>query len=561
MNTVSIKWKTVFLLAALVAVGLLSLYLVGGPSIIHPIRMIVPGRRLMNDESCSHLDQQIEYLEKLVKMNEKKHADTLERLRLQNADTRKMLDVQRELVKELERRNRQLIDKMSNIDSGRPRRKKDDYRLAPQIKPDTLRILNIQQHSEFEVIPYTSFSKDRLYQLDSGMFNKPELPANGDKKKEFDEIMDTALSILNEANDGDDYQYTAYDLLQGYWRTDRKIGTQYELYFHSRGKRHIYEHLQLFRPFAPIQKVQLQNYDKRNEWINMIVPLSGRLETFQQFMEMFVEQCIKKDQKIFLTLVYFGGDGLQEVKDVLASVESNLHYTHYKVIEKMEDFSRGLGLLAGAEAWDNGNVLLFFCDVDIFLKGGFLDRCRLNAVPATRVYYPIVFSLYNPSVVYSSQRDIPHWREQLVVTRESGFWRTFGFGMTCMYRSDFLFMRGFDTKIQGWGYEDVKLYRKLVQSNIDIIRSPDPGIFHLWHEKHCDPHLPPVQYNMCLGSKAIGEASHAQLGMLAFKELKEENERLHKDEVEGQGDPDQELDPNQGLEQINDMFDNLDTAL
>ena len=556
MYPVTIRWKAVFSLIGLIVAVLLCLHLVGGPSLIHPIRMIAHRRHLMNDDSCSHLDQQIKYLETLVKVNERKNTDTLERLRAQNADLRKKLDVQRELVKELERRNRQLMDKMSNVDTGRPRGKKEDYRLAPQIRPDTLRTLNIQQSSEFEVIPYTSFSRDRLYQLDSGMLNKPELPANGDKKQDFDEMMDTALNILNNNADSESYQYTVYDLLQGYWRTNKRIGTQYELYFHSKGKRHIYEHIQLFRPFAPIQKVQVQTYDKRSEWINVIVPLSGRVDTFKQFMEMFVEQGIKKDQKIFLTLVYFGSDGLQEVKDILASISEQHQFTSYKVIERAEEFSRGVGLFAGAESWDKGNVLLFFCDVDIFFKDGFLDRCRLNAVPATRVYYPIVFSLYNPSIVYGSKKaEIPYWRNQLVLSRESGFWRTFGFGMTCMYRSDFLFMRGFDTRIQGWGYEDVKLYRKLVQSNIDIIRSPDPGIFHLWHEKHCDPHLPPVQYNMCLGSKAIGEASHAQLGMLAFRELKEENERLHETVDEG------DVDPDANLEQINDMFDNMDTAL
>ena len=522
---------------------------------MHPMSLIVRGRRLMNDESCSQLGQQVEYLEMLVKLNDRKHADTLERIRAQSADTRKKLDVQRELVKELERRNRQLIDKMSYVETGGQRKRKDDYRLAPQIKPDILRTLNIQRHNEFEVIPYTSFSKDRLYQLDSGMLNKPELPATGDKRQEFDEMMDKALSILNKNGDSDTYQYTAYDLLQGYWRTDKRVGTQYELYFHSMGKKHVYEHVQLFRPFAPIQKVQVQNYDKRNEWVNIIVPLSGRIETFKLFVEMFVEECIKKDQRVFLTVVYFGNDGLQDVKDILTLVDKEHHFTHYKVIERKDNFSRGVGLFAGAEAWDKGNVLLFFCDVDIYFKDGFLDRCRLNAAPATRVYYPIVFSLYNPSIVYSDRKKIPHWKEQLVLARDSGFWRTFGFGMTCMYRSDFLFMRGFDTKIQGWGYEDVKLYRKLVQSNIDIVRSPDPGIFHLWHEKQCDPHLQPAQYNMCLGSKAVGEASHAQLGMLAFRELKEENERLH-----GQVDY-SDLDPDVDLEQINNMFDNIDTVL
>ena len=555
MHPVSIRWKAVFSLIGLIVAVLLCLHLVGGPSLIHPMRILTHRRHLMNDESCSHLDQQIKYLETLVKVNDRKNTDTLERLRAQNADLRKKLDVQRELVKELERRNRQLMDKMSNVDTGRPRGKKEDYRLAPQIRPDTLRTLNIQQSSEFEVIPYASFSKDRLYQLDSGMLNKPELPANGDKKRDFDEMMDTALNILNKNTDSESYQYTVYDLLQGYWRTNKRIGTQYELYFHSKGKRHIYEHIQLFRPFAPIQKVQVQTYDKRNEWINIIVPLSGRVETFKLFIEMFVEQGIKKDQKIFLTLVYFGSDGLQEVKDLLALASEQHHFTNYKIIERADEFSRGVGLFAGAESWDKGNVLLFFCDVDIFFKDGFLDRCRLNAVPATRVYYPIVFSLYNPSIVYDSNKEIPYWRDQLVLSRESGFWRTFGFGMTCMYRSDFLFMRGFDTKIQGWGFEDVKLYRKLVQSNIDIVRSPDPGIFHLWHEKHCDPHLPPIQYNMCLGSKAIGEASHAQLGMLAFRELKEENKRLHETVDEG------DMDPDVKLEQINDMFDNMDTAL
>ena len=105
MHPVNIRWKAVFSLIGLIVGVLVCLHLVGGPSLIHPMRMIANRRHLMNDDSCSHLDQQIRYLETLVKVNERKNTDTLERLRAENADLRKKLDVQRELVKELERRN------------------------------------------------------------------------------------------------------------------------------------------------------------------------------------------------------------------------------------------------------------------------------------------------------------------------------------------------------------------------------------------------------------------------------------------------------------------------
>ena len=485
------------------------------------------GRSVSNIDhhNCRELEIQLEYLQTLMKAEEQKHSDSMERLRAQGVETKRKLDTQRDLVTELERRNRQLIEKLQHVESGGPRRLDDDYRLAPDISPYKVRTLNIQQRSEFEVIPYTSFGKDRLYSLEMGMVNKPEATAIGDRLVEMDQVMETALEILN--SEDENQQYTFHDLLEGYTRLKRTVGTQYDMYFRVKDKKHVFQQVQLFRPFAPVQKVQVQTYDRQSEWINLIVPLAGRIDQFKLFIDMFAETCIQKDQRVFLTLVYFGTEGREEAKEILEKVAEKHHYTHYKFITKNESFSRGAGLLAGAQAWNQGNVLLFFCDVDIVFKSEFLDRCRLNAAPSSKIFYPIVFSLYNPSVVYSEQSTVPNWKEQLVLTRQSGFWRTFGFGMTCQYRSDFLSMRGFDTNIQGWGFEDVKLYRKFIQSSVEVVRAPDQGIFHLWHEKTCDPLLPPTQYRMCLGSKAMSEASHEHLGRLAFKELILENEKLH----------------------------------
>ncbi|XP_035523868.1 chondroitin sulfate N-acetylgalactosaminyltransferase 1 [Morone saxatilis] len=386
----------------------------------------------------------------------------------------------------------------------------------------------IRLPSEYAVVAFESFTLQRVYQLEMGLTRHPEeKPVRKDKREELGEVLEMALHSLNTPSSQQDSRiaaeksqtskvYSMSDFIEGITRTERDKGTLYELTFRGESSNE-FRRLVLFRPFGPLLKVKNERVDTVNVPINIIVPLSRRTDKFKQFMHNFREVCVRQDGRVHLTVVYFGKEQMSEVRSTLENTSREVNFKNYTLLQLDEEFSRGRGLDVGARAWKGGNVLLFFCDVDIYFTADFLNTCRLNTQPGKKVFYPVLFSQYNPTLIYGGPEHIPPVEQQLVIKKDTGFWRDFGFGMTCQYRSDFINIGGFDIDIKGWGGEDVHLYRKYLHSNLLVVRAPSRGLFHLWHEKHCADELPPDQYRMCMQSKAMNEASHGQLGMLFFR--------------------------------------------
>ncbi|XP_029553859.1 chondroitin sulfate N-acetylgalactosaminyltransferase 2 isoform X2 [Salmo trutta] len=381
--------------------------------------------------------------------------------------------------------------------------------------------------SEYALVPFESFTSSKVYQLEMGLTRHPEeKPVRKDRRDELVEVIEAALDVINNPDEEDGQEddvpmqrqtYTESHFTEGLYRTERDKGTLYELFF-AKDDSDNFRHVTLFRPFGPLMKVRSTSVETSGVIINIIVPLAGRTEAFSQFLHNFREVCIEHDRRVHLTVVYFGQEGLQEVKSYLEKMSREASFSNYTLIPVDEEFSRGRGLDIGAHTWKKGDVLMFFCDVDIYFTLDYLNTCRLHTAPNKRVFYPVVFSLYNPAIVYGNLELAPPIESQLIHKKDAGFWRDFGFGMTCQYRSDFLNIGGFDLEVKGWGVEDVHLYRKYLRSDLIVTRTPVSGLFHLWHEKQCADELTPEQYRMCIQSKAMNEASHSHLGMLVFRE-------------------------------------------
>jgi chondroitin sulfate N-acetylgalactosaminyltransferase 1/2 len=178
---------------------------------------------------------------------------------------------------------------------------------------------------------------------------------------------------------------------------------------------------------------------------------------------------------------------------------------------------------------------MFFCDIDIIFNQNFLDLCRFNTRRTEQVYFPILYSFYNPSLSNATSLEELYKRIEspketsftasdvgklnLTINDEIGTWRPSGFGMACLYQEDFESIGGFGDYIAKnvWGGEDLHLFRKFLKSKLSVFRAITPGLFHMYHQKHCDKlKMTEVQFNECMMVKISSEASLKSLGLLHF---------------------------------------------
>lgn len=270
--------------------------------------------------------------------------------------------------------------------------------------------------------------------------------------------------------------------------------------------------LKFLSPFQSYESSK-EMLEPRQRKVNILVPLSGRYDTFVRFMENFEKVCLIPKQNVKLSVILVDSESYQNKgKHMQLIKEYNKKYpkADLSVIPMTGNFSRGFALELGSSQVDN-DTLLFFCDVDLIFTGDALQRCRDNAVQGRQIYFPVVFSEYNPKIVYA---DKAQRENKFVFTKKNGFWRDYGFGIACIFKSDLIKARGFDTSILGWGLEDVDLYTRVIKSGLKVLRSQEPGIVHIYHPVQCNSNLDYKQHKMCLGSKASTYASAMQLAEL-----------------------------------------------
>ena len=185
--------------------------------------------------------------------------------------------------------------------------------------------------------------------------------------------------------------------------------------------------------------------------LNIAVTLFGRL--FQ--LERIANNLVKLSKQCTLHLamsVYETTDSnVETVTDKLRALLS--HKVSFGVVLATGSFSRSAGInKAFEEILDDAPTLI--TDIDMIFDLEFLQRCQRYPFRRHRIYFPIVLSGFNPK--YETHFD--------------GYWREFGFGMVCLYPSDYHNIGGLSESYKEWGEEDVDFVSKTTKAGYEIFR-------------------------------------------------------------------------------------------
>ena len=257
--------------------------------------------------------------------------------------------------------------------------------------------------------------------------------------------------------------------------------------------------LHVLRPhsYQPIVLEDSPQESLLNDAVNFVVPLSNVKARFGEFMETYQHVCLKNKEECRLHLVVYGERDLYLTKKSIKKYKEKYPSAVINTVLAKGEFSRGKTLHLGISTLMPSD-LFFTCDVDITLERRFLNRCRRNTIQGQRVYYPEVFKYYNMDYVY---RDESKPNSTYQINRSHGHWCTYGYGMACMYKSDYDLIGGFDMGIKGWGGEDVKLVESALRHGYDVMRAPDPSLSHRFHYKACSRSLSHNQHAQCVASR------------------------------------------------------------
>ena len=276
--------------------------------------------------------------------------------------------------------------------------------------------------NQHEVLRFQYFNSSYIH---DNFDESPRTQLLGHQKADIHDILAQTMVLYNT---GRVQPYVLERLVNGYRRYDPLRGEEYVLDLELSAKtvhtktnlllntEHEVQRVEVVKPFGVAHLLSTHPITN-TQMIHFILPVDGleHSDRFLTFLRTYEAVCLKSREYVYLMIILFMGktpDERSKSNKLVEAVESlgrQYRSAHIRVIQTSSTYSRALGIDLGMKQLP-AEMLSFFCDIDVLFTPDFLTRCRHNAIKGRQVYYPVIFSQYNPEMIkkFSKKEEVPH---------------------------------------------------------------------------------------------------------------------------------------------------------
>lgn len=169
------------------------------------------------------------------------------------------------------------------------------------------------------------------------------------------------------------------------------------------------------------------------------------------------------------------------------------------------------------------NALIFITNPYVDIDSDFLNRCRLNVIENTQVFFPIAFYQYHPKVIARTHNVTD--ASTIDLHKSHGWFNSYAFDHVALYLPDYLRVKTLLGE-RNSSVSTTNLYDLFVQwTDFHILRAPDQSLRVHYRAVQCHvlKQLNPTEYTRCVIQHEKGLASRGQLAMVIVEQEQNEN--------------------------------------
>eukprot|EP00055_Hartaetosiga_balthica_P012217 m.58662 g.58662 ORF g.58662 m.58662 type:complete len:782 (+) comp7875_c1_seq1:882-3227(+) len=204
---------------------------------------------------------------------------------------------------------------------------------------------------------------------------------------------------------------------------------------------------------------------RKKAMVHIIIPVQNQgawVKHLVENLERLYEET--KDDNFNLILTDFGSTDI----DTQALLE-NSKLKRFQVFNLDGPFSRSIGIQKGLDSVKNPDDIIFTCDLHLEIPPILVEDIRKHCIKGKTGYNPVVVRLD-----CGSFQDNP-----------TGTWELIGYGLFGLYKSDFDYIGGMNTKkfTYNWGGEDWDMLDRVYGKGLECERLRVYGFYHFFHSK------------------------------------------------------------------------------